>query len=172
MHDELTEQQVTDYRTNGFLVVADLLDADELAHWRSVVDAAVARRDGARFARQTQLAGEIDDSDDGGDFYSRVFDQLVNLWQDDPDVASLILDPRIGAMAATLSGHDGMRLWHDQALIKRPYANPTAFHLDVPYWSFTTRDAITIWSRSTTPPRPTAVSTSFRGRTSRPRSTT
>jgi ectoine hydroxylase-related dioxygenase (phytanoyl-CoA dioxygenase family) len=40
---------------------------------------------------------------------------------------------------------DGLRIWHDQALIKGPYANPTAYHLDVPYWSFTSADAITIW---------------------------
>ena len=44
-----------------------------------------------------------------------------------------------------MAGVDGLRVWHDQALIKQPYANPTAFHLDVPYWSFTSPDAITIW---------------------------
>ncbi len=60
-------------------------------------------------------------------------------------MGDLILDPRIGRMAAELAGVDGVRVWHDQALIKRPYANPTAFHLDAPYWSFTSRDAISIW---------------------------
>ena len=40
---------------------------------------------------------------------------------------------------------DGLRIWHDQALIKGPYANPTSYHLDVPYWSFTSADAVTIW---------------------------
>lgn len=46
---------------------------------------------------------------------------------------------------AKLAGVDGLRVWHDQALIKEAYANPTSFHLDVPYWSFTSADAITIW---------------------------
>ena len=75
--------------------------------------------------------------DEQTEFYDKVFDQLVNLWQTDQAMGELILDPRIGRMAAELAGVDGVRVWHDQALIKRPYANPTAFHLDVPYWSFT-----------------------------------
>ena len=48
-------------------------------------------------------------------------------------------------MPTELAGVGGVRIWHDQALVKGPYANPTAFHLDVPYWSFTSADAITIW---------------------------
>src|SRR6476469_4140988 len=48
-------------------------------------------------------------------------------------------------MAATRAGVDGIRIWHDQALIKRPWANPTSFHLDTPYWSFSDRKALSIW---------------------------
>jgi hypothetical protein len=57
----------------------------------------------------------------------------------------LIYDERIGKMAAELAGVDGMRVWHDQALIKQAYGNPTGWHLDNPYWSFSSRDAISIW---------------------------
>ena len=35
-----------------------------------------------------------------------------------------------------LEGIDGLRVWHDQAFIKEPFANPTTLHLDTPYWSF------------------------------------
>ena len=56
-----------------------------------------------------------------------------------------MLDQRIGKMAAQLAGVDGIRIWHDQALIKRPWANPTAWHLDTPFWSFSDRNAISIW---------------------------
>lgn len=56
-----------------------------------------------------------------------------------------MLDERIGKMASQLSGADGIRIWHDQALIKRPWANPTAWHLDTPFWSFSDRRAISIW---------------------------
>jgi ectoine hydroxylase-related dioxygenase (phytanoyl-CoA dioxygenase family) len=56
-----------------------------------------------------------------------------------------LLDARLGEAAATLAGVQGIRIWHDQALIKQPYGNPTAWHLDNPYWSFYSRDAISIW---------------------------
>ncbi len=29
--------------------------------------------------------------------------------------------------------------------VKEPYGNPTAFHVDVPFWAFTSPDALTIW---------------------------
>ena len=45
----------------------------------------------------------------------------------------LILDERIGEMAAKLAGVEKLRVWHDQALIKRPWANPTSWHLDTPF---------------------------------------
>ena len=48
-------------------------------------------------------------------------------------------------MATQLAGTNGMRIWHDQALIKPPHGNPTAWHLDVPYWSFDSRDAVSFW---------------------------
>jgi phytanoyl-CoA hydroxylase len=145
MNHELTDDQIEAYRRDGFVVKDPFLDPDELEHWRSVVGHAVASRHGARFAGQTSLVDEIRESDDAGEFYDRVFDQLVNLWQSDSAVADLILDERIGEMAARLAGVGRVRIWHDQALIKQPYANPTAFHLDAPYWSFTSRDAISIW---------------------------
>ncbi len=52
---------------------------------------------------------------------------------------------RLGKLAADLACVDGIRIWHDQALIKRPWSNPTAWHLDNPYWSFHSHDAISIW---------------------------
>jgi ectoine hydroxylase-related dioxygenase (phytanoyl-CoA dioxygenase family) len=56
-----------------------------------------------------------------------------------------MVDQRIGEMAAKLAGVDGIRIWHDQALFKRPFANPTAWHLDTPFWSFADRNALSIW---------------------------
>ena len=36
-----------------------------------------------------------------------------------------MIDDRLGKMAADLAGVDGIRIWHDQALIKPPWGNPT-----------------------------------------------
>ena len=71
--------------------------------------------------------------------------QRINLWQDSPAMRKLMLDPRLGKMAAELAGVEGIRIWHDQALIKQPWGNPTGWHLDNPYWSFYSKNAISIW---------------------------
>jgi phytanoyl-CoA hydroxylase len=60
-------------------------------------------------------------------------------------MARLMLDSRLGEMAGTLAGVDGIRIYHDQALIKPPYGNATAWHIDNPYWPFSSRDSISIW---------------------------
>lgn len=150
MRSELTSQEIESYRTDGFVVVEEFLDAAELDRWRQVVGTAVAERQGRKFAvplhpGQDVLIGEDDGINPDADFYGKVFDQLLNLWQTNGELRELILDPRIGEMAGRLAGVDGLRVWHDQALIKQPWANPTGFHLDTPFWSFSDRRAISIW---------------------------
>ncbi len=89
--------------------------------------------------------GEDDGINKDADYFGKVFDQLLNLWQTSEQVKELMVDQRIGEMAAKLAGVDGIRIWHDQALFKRPFANPTAWHLDTPFWSFADRNALSIW---------------------------
>ncbi len=145
MRSELTIQEIESYRRDGFVVIEDFLDADELETWRHTVGVAVAERNGRKFANQDVLIGEDDGINPDADFYGKVFDQLLNLWQTNEAMRALILDERIGEMAGRLAGVDGLRVWHDQALIKQPWANPTGFHLDTPFWSFSDRRAISIW---------------------------
>src|SRR6218665_949177 len=89
--------------------------------------------------------GEEDGINEDAAYFGKVFDQLLNLWQTNNEVKEIMLDPRIGQMAAQLAGAEGIRIWHDQALFKRPWANPTAWHLDTPFWSFSDRRALSIW---------------------------
>ena len=129
MRDQLTEKQVEFYQTNGFLVIEDFLDADELEEWRRCTEESVAER----------LGGAVDfmtNQMDPDAFYARVFTQCLRLADTHEGMNKLICDPRIGRMATALAGVEGIRIWHDQALIKPPHGNPTAWHLDVPYWSF------------------------------------
>jgi phytanoyl-CoA hydroxylase len=143
---EVTEQQKKSYAEQGFLAVEDFLDDEELREWRTAVDHAVEMRGQQRLSFQP--AGEdnsLATRSKEQEYYDQVFTQRNNLWQTDEHVRCLLLQPALGRYVADLAGIDGVRIWHDQALIKEPYSNPTAFHLDVPYWSFTSADAITIW---------------------------
>jgi len=137
MRSEITHEQVRAYQANGFLAIEDFLDASELETWRAVTNEAVAQRLRERSGHTNQTNPD--------DYYAQVFTQCVRLADTHEGMAALMLDQRLGQAAATLAGVEGIRIWHDQALIKPPFGNPTAWHLDNPYWSFSSRDSISIW---------------------------
>lgn len=145
MKYELTQEQILTYRENGFIVIEDFLSPAELEDWRTKVMAAVKERSGKKMPGKDVKVGEDDGINEDADYFGKVFDQLINLWQTNEGVKEIMFDKRIGKMAAELAGVDGIRIWHDQALFKRPWANPTAWHLDTPFWSFSDRKALSIW---------------------------
>jgi ectoine hydroxylase-related dioxygenase (phytanoyl-CoA dioxygenase family) len=145
MKYQLNQEEIQRYEDNGFVVIENFLSPDELAHWRQAVNSAVEERAGIKIPGKDIKTGEADGINEDADYFAKVFDQLLNLWQTNESVKGLMIDERIGKMAAQLSGANGIRIWHDQALIKRPWANPTAWHLDTPFWSFSDRRAISIW---------------------------
>jgi phytanoyl-CoA hydroxylase len=143
MKNDISPEQVKKYQDEGFLVIPDFLSQQELAEWRTALDEALEKRKGNKLPDRASVYGKGDDADKS--YYDNVFDQLINLWQDNEKMRNIMLDARLGKMAAELSGSDGIRIWHDQALIKKPWANPTSWHLDTPYWSFSDRRALSIW---------------------------
>ncbi|MDP9173954.1 MAG: phytanoyl-CoA dioxygenase family protein [Planctomycetota bacterium] len=78
-------------------------------------------------------------------YYAKVYIQCIHLAAEDESLRKMVHDPRIGKVAAALAGCNGIRMYHDQALFKPPYGNPTAWHLDNPFWSFHSRQAMTMW---------------------------
>ncbi|MDF3077717.1 MAG: phytanoyl-CoA dioxygenase family protein [Sphingobacteriaceae bacterium] len=145
MNSELSREQIAFYAENGYVVIEDFLSTDELETWREAVTEAVEQRNGLKMPGKDIKISEDDGINKDADYFNNVFDQLLNLWQTNDKIKNIMLDERIGKMAAELSGADGIRIWHDQALIKKPWANPTSWHLDTPFWSFTDRRALSIW---------------------------
>lgn len=140
MRDQATETEIAAYRRDGFVVIDGLLDAEELEEWRSALDEAIAERGDVVIPGFEPAPGSAEAT-----YYSKVFTQRVNLWQTNARLRRHVLDERLGHLASMLAGVEGVRLYHDQALIKEPWGNPTAFHLDVPYWSFSSNDALSVW---------------------------
>ncbi len=144
MKNQLSTEQIATYQENGFLVIENFLDAQELEAWRETTEEAVHQRleslqkEGYRADIHTNQANPED-------YYAQVFVQCVKLAETHDGMRKTIFDSRLGEMAATLAGVDGIRVWHDQALFKQPFGNPTGWHLDNPYWSFSSRDAISLW---------------------------
>jgi phytanoyl-CoA hydroxylase len=143
MKTALSADAIRDFRRDGFLVVPDFLSAPELEALRVGVDSAVAALGDRKLAARADMQGP--DWRDGDGYYDRVFTQRLNLWLVNDVVKRTMLAPELGKMLCELAGVDGMRVWHDQALIKEPFANPTAWHLDNPYWSFHSKSSLSIW---------------------------
>lgn len=145
MKHELSQDQINFYKKNGFLIVEDFLTKEELFHWNDVINNALIERKGRKFPYSEIVSGEDDGINKDAGYFGKVFDQIINLWQTSPDVKEIITDERIGQMAASLMDVDAVRIWHDQSLVKQAWANPTAWHVDTPFWSFNNREALSIW---------------------------
>lgn len=134
----LTQEQVDQYRRDGFIELDDVITGAALDALRRAVELAVESesKDAAPAAEGTSLAT-----------YQKIFNQKVNLWQRHPDVAQFVLSPSLGRIARQLEGVQ-MRLWHDQALFKEPGKgnNKTPWHQDAVYWPHVDRwRTTTIW---------------------------
>ncbi len=140
MKTEITQFQIDAYKRDGFLLLGRFLEQRELEELRTAVSESIAKMG------TIKVAGEkAKEMVEGESYYDRVFLQRVNLWKINPTITNFFLNPVLGEMLCTLADTDGIRIWHDQTLQKQPWANPTAWHLDNPYWSFHSPNAISIW---------------------------
>jgi len=139
MKTTLTSEQIASYQQNGFVPHPGFLSTEEVAELKEAVLTTVAAMG------KKKVAGGGADLQEGDSYYDKVFTQRLNLWRINDTVKKFMLHPDLGRMLCQLAGVDGMRVWHDQALIKEPYGNPTAWHLDNPYWSFFSKNATSIW---------------------------
>jgi phytanoyl-CoA hydroxylase len=140
MNDHLSEQQVQDYQNNGFVAHRNLLSKNEVAELKAAVLEAVSD-----IGEDKVAGGGAKLEEDPESFYAKVFTQKLNLWRINEKVRKFMLSSEIGVMLSKLSKGEKFRVWHDQALIKEPYGNPTAWHLDNPYWSFHSKSSVSIW---------------------------
>ena len=123
----LTAADIASYQDKGYHIIPNLLSASQLEQWRTIIFSAVNDRAEKKYKFPT--VNEDDHTNVDFDYYDNVFTQRVNLWKTHNSVKELILASGgvIGKIAAELEGIDCIRIWHDQALIKEPFANPTAW---------------------------------------------
>lgn len=140
MNTQVTPEQVAAYQRDGCLILPNFLSQTEVKEIIAAVEESVAQMG------KQKVAGEGNkDLVEGETYYDRVFLQRLNLWKINPTIKKYFLDPSLGEMLCKLAGIDGIRVWHDQTLQKQPWGNPTAWHLDNPYWSFHSPNALSIW---------------------------
>ena len=137
MNTKLSGEQIEFYRENGFLVMEDILSDRELTAWRDVVSKAVDE--------QIQDPNAFTNVNIGTEYYQRVFVQCVNLWKTHDAVKELVLNAQLGKLAADLSGASGVRLYSDHAMFKKPWANPTNWHVDNRADAYFSKQSGMIW---------------------------
>jgi hypothetical protein len=121
------------FAAEGHALVRGLADPHEVAAFRPFIEEAAAR---ASFERRP-----ISERDT----YAAAFLQCVNLWRIDDAVRRFVFAPRFAKAAADLLDVEGVRLYHDQALMKEPGGGHTPWHQDQFYWPFDTEKTITMW---------------------------
>lgn len=129
----LDSDTIDTYRRDGHAVVRGLASADELAVYAPAIESAALRH---RFEQRPL---------EERDTYGRAFLQVPNLWADDQAVRQYVTARRFAKVAADLMGVDGVRLYHDQALLKEPGGGHTPWHQDQNYWPLATEHTITMW---------------------------
>ena len=130
---QITQQQIDQFQRDGHILLRGVATAGEVAGYRPVI---LAARD--------RLGPEPTPLDQR-DTYGKAFLKGMNLWAADAGVRGFVLARRFAKIAADLLGVDGVRVYHDQALLKEPGGGMTPWHQDQHYWPLDTDKTITMW---------------------------
>ena len=94
----VTEEQIRFYEENGFVQLHDVLTAEEVATLRAALDIAIAERD--------RLKANWGPREDEG--YTKVFLQMVNVWERYAAIEEYVLSSRVGGIARQLTRELGL----------------------------------------------------------------
>ena len=127
----VSDDKVTFFQENGYVRFDNVLSPDEVEVMREALERGMDQK--KAFARD--LAG-------GGDKIV----QMVNLWEVDDVCRAYSTSPRLAEMAKRLTGSDSVRLFHDQALVKKPGPSAASpWHQDQPYWPSKEPGMLSCW---------------------------
>ena len=136
---EIRPEHIEQFASDGFIVFEDFLDSDEVDRLKSRFEPLF----GGEW--QTGLAPDEVNWQYGRDRDDRTR-QLCNTWKADYAIASVVLQPTIGRIAAQLSGWDGSRLHLDNVIWKPPGASGLTMHQDGSYGHYMVPNAMTsLW---------------------------
>lgn len=129
----LDEHAVETYRTEGVVILRDVLSADEVELLRRGIDAVVAE--------PSQRAKVASPSDDPGFFL-----EDFCTWRDHPEFESFIRNTSLVSLAAELMGSRTVRLYHDHVLVKEAGTRQrTPWHQDQPYYDVEGVQNVSFW---------------------------
>ncbi len=124
----LTPEQVSEFRTNGYLRGNTVLSDEQVEELRSEVERVIEQRDRTDVKQPVLLHNFTKDE-------SAPLWQIVNIWEASEAYAKLIRNQTICEEMAQLTESDTLRIWHDQIQYK-PAAKGgvNMWHQDAPLW--------------------------------------
>lgn len=130
---DVPARHVAEFRHDGHILLRKIVRAEDVAAYRSVILTAREQFGAKRTALENR------------DTYGRAFLKGMNLWSKDEGVRRFVLAARFAEIAAELLGVEGVRIYHDQALLKEAGGGITPWHQDQHYWPLDTDNTITMW---------------------------
>lgn len=119
------------FRENGFVRLKNVFRADELARYAPEIE----RLTLAKQARPLEERST----------YGKAFLQVTNLWEQSGLTREFVFGKRLARVAAELLDVAGVRLYHDQSLMKEAGGGFTPAHADQYYWPLASDRCVTAW---------------------------
>lgn len=132
-HYTLTDEQITFFRTHGYIKLKNVLSPETLAYYSEEISRKVIELNTMHLPMEKRNT------------YQKAFLQIMNLWTQSAIVREFVMSKRLGRIAAELMGVRGVRLYHDQALYKEPSGGITPWHADQFYWPLSNENTCTAW---------------------------
>ena len=97
MKTNLTKEQINYYQENGYIIIHEFLNNEELKLWSYAVDEAVNKRGRIKLKNRNEPDLELKSQwQDGEDYYDKVFIQRINLWMDNEKIRKLMTNHSLG----------------------------------------------------------------------------
>jgi ectoine hydroxylase-related dioxygenase (phytanoyl-CoA dioxygenase family) len=125
--------QCAQYRRDGHILLRGVVEPEEIEYYSplvtDLVDKHTRTRDAWVAADETQP----------------MLEYVANVWQKSEEIREFVCARRFARIAARLMGVSGVRLYHDEALVKEPGGCPTPWHKDHYIWPLATHHTIKMW---------------------------
>ena len=106
------------YRRDGHVLLRGVVAPEEIEYYRPLITGLVDKHAKTRDVRVAP------------DETKPLYEYVANVWQKSEEIKELVFSRRCARIAATLMGVRGVRLYHDEALVKEPGRHPTPWHKD------------------------------------------
>ena len=129
----IAPEEVESFRRNGFVRLKQVFSPEVLEHY------------GAEITRLTLALNKRTRALEERSTYGKAFLQITNLWEHGGAAREFVFGKRLARIAGELLEVDGVRLYHDQSLVKEPGGGFTPAHADQFYWPLASDRSITAW---------------------------